>query len=111
MESQCSGSCSTTTASAQCQDIKAYTTAWNPLDATQLSQLKATNQVNFCARGFTTAGSFDKARFTINAALQAETALVRPGQTGEFCQTYTIPAGTTTFNITAQIHHVTLGWK
>jgi hypothetical protein len=95
---------------ASCQNIKAYSSNWTLLTAQQLSQLGTGNSVNFCVAGVTTGGSFDKAKFTINNVVQVETTTVRPGST-DFCQSYTIPAGVTTYNITAQIHHVTLGWK
>lgn len=113
-EAQCGGTCggqeTPPPPTAQCQNVKAYSTTWAPLTATQLSQLKATNQVNFCVAGTTTQGTFDKGKFTINGVAQAETTTQRPGST-DFCQLYTIPAGTNTFNISAQIHHPTLGWK
>lgn len=97
---------------AQCTDVRAYTENFVQLSATQLSQLKAGNKVNFCVKGNTSLGNFDKAKFTINNVAQPETTTPRPGSTNEFCQLYTIPpAPPTTFNITAQIHHVTLGWK
>ncbi len=95
---------------ASCQNIKAYSEEWSLLSATQLSQLGVGDKVNFCVAGTTTEGVFDRARFTINSVLQAETTTVRPSST-DFCQLYTIPAGTTSFNITAQIHHPTLEWK
>lgn len=95
---------------AQCQNITAYSTTWSVLTATQLSALKAGSVVNFCVVGSATAGSFDKAMFNINGTAQAETTLHRPN-TQDFCQQYTIPTGVYSFKITAQIHHVTLGWK
>lgn len=95
---------------ASCQNIKAYSEAWVLLTTTQLSALETGDIVNFCATGVASSGLFDKAKFTINAVVQAETTLVRPSST-DFCQTYTIPTGTTTFNVTALIHHATLGWK
>ena len=95
---------------AQCQNVKAYSPTWTLLTTTQLSQLETGDSVNFCVTGVATGGSFDRARFTINGVLQPETTAVRPTST-DFCQLYTIPATTTTFNITAQIHHVSLGWK
>ncbi len=95
---------------AQCQNIKAYNATWIELTTAQLSALKAGHKVNFCVTGVATGGSFDKARFTINNVLQAETSTVRPSST-DFCQLYSIPTATTIFNITAQIHHTTLGWK
>jgi Cys-rich repeat protein len=95
---------------AQCQNIKAYSPTWTLLTAAQLSQLKATDQVNFCVAGTTTQGTFDKGKFTINGVAQAETTTKRPSSS-DFCQLYTIPAGTNSFSISAQIHHATLGWK
>jgi hypothetical protein len=96
--------------SAVCQNIKAYNSSWAELTAAQLSALKTGNTVNFCVTGSASSGSFDKAKFTINGVVQAETTTKRPG--GEdFCQSYTIPANTTSFGITAQINHVKLGWK
>ena len=95
---------------AQCQNIKAYSPTWALLTNTQLSALTTGSQVNFCVTGSASSGAFDKAKLTINTVVQAETTTVRPGST-DFCQLYNIPIGATTFNVTAQIHHVTLGWK
>lgn len=95
---------------ARCQNIKAYSSTWVELTAAQLAALKPTDTVNFCVAGTATGGSFDKAKFTINGTAQAETSTVRPSST-DFCQSYVIPTGTTTFNLTAQVHHTTLGWK
>jgi hypothetical protein len=100
----------TTTTTAQCQNVKAYNTDWEELSSTQLTTLTAGNNVNFCVVGSATGGSFDKARFTINGTLMAETTAKRPSAQ-DYCQTYTIPAGVTTFNVSAQIHHASLGWK
>ncbi|MEK7168745.1 MAG: hypothetical protein AAB778_01920 [Patescibacteria group bacterium] len=101
---------SPTPITAQCQNVKAYSATWDLLTSAQLAALKPNNTVNFCVTGVATGGSFDRAKFTINSAVQAETTTVRPSST-DYCQSYTIPTGTTTFNVTAQIHHVTLGWK
>ncbi len=95
---------------AVCQNIKAYSSTWTELTAAQLAALKTGNTVNFCVTGSATGGSFNKAKLTINNVAQAETTMKRPGSI-DFCQTYTIPANTTSFVITAQINHVTLGWK
>lgn len=100
----------TTAPTAQCQNIKAYSPTWALLTTTQLSALTVGSQVNFCVTGSATSESFDRAKFTINGVVQAETTTIRPGST-DFCQSYVIPAGVTTFNVTAQIHHITLGWK
>ena len=95
---------------AACQNVKAYSTSWTLLTNTQLSALSAGSQVNFCVAGVATGGSFNKAKFAINSSPQAETTTKRPGSE-DFCQLYTIPVATATFNVTAQINHVTLGWK
>ncbi|HET7099217.1 MAG TPA: hypothetical protein VFI61_03230 [Patescibacteria group bacterium] len=106
-----SGGEETTTLTAQCQNIKAYSATWTALTAAQLSALAPTTAVNFCVVGSASDGSaFDKAKFTINGVAQTETTTKRP-TTQDFCQAYTIPAAVTTFNISAQIHHVTLGYK
>lgn len=102
--------CAGTTQTAQCTNLKAYNESWVLLTTANLSALKTGNKVNFCATGSASSGSFTKAKFTINGVVQAETTTIRPGST-DFCQEYTIPANTTTFNVTAQIYHATLGWK
>lgn len=99
-----------TTPTAQCQNIKAYTSTFTLLTDTQLAALTPNTVVNFCVLGTASAGTFDKAKFTINTVAQAETTTKRPGS-NDFCQSYTIPSSVTTFNVTAQIHHATLGWK
>lgn len=96
--------------SAVCQDVKVYSETWTLLTSAQLSQLNAGDKVNFCVTGSASSGSFNKARFSINGGLQQETTTVRPSGT-DFCQDYTIPAGTTNFVVVAQINHITLGWK
>jgi hypothetical protein len=48
-------------------------------------------------------------RFTINGVVQTATTAKRPGS-NDFCQAYTIPSGVYTFNVTAELHHVILGW-
>jgi hypothetical protein len=95
---------------ASCQNVKAYTESWVLMTSAQLSALKPTNKVNFCVAGVATGGSFDKAKFMINNVEQAETTTKRPSSE-DFCQLYNIPTGVNSFNVVAQIHHVTLGWK
>lgn len=99
------------TSTAQCQNVKAYSGAnFVLLTPESISMIKQGDPLHFCVTGSASSGSFDKARFTINGVAQSETTLIRPGST-DFCQSYTVPAGVTTFNVTAQIHHLTLGWK
>lgn len=95
--------------SAVCQNVKAYDSVWTPLTSADLSALSTGTVVNFCVTGTTTSGTFDKAKFTINGTVQAETTAIRPSST-DFCQSYTIPVGVSVFNVSAQIHHATLGW-
>lgn len=97
------------TATIQCLNIKAFSIEWNELSAIQLSQLKTNDQVNFCVNGTTTSGVFDKAKLTINGVVQDETTTRRP-VSDDFCQLYTIPVATTSFNVSAQIHHSIAGW-
>ena len=95
---------------ASCQDVKAYKADWTVINSNQLKNLKVGDSVNLCVSGTTTQGKFDKARFQINNGAKQETETKRPGS-DDFCKNYTVPAGITTFNIEAEIHHPTLGWK
>lgn len=114
--SQCGAGGGTTTITtvtgptAQCSTVLAYNSSYSPLTSSQLSALTAGTTINFCVGGSASSGSFDKAKFTINGTAQAETTTVRPGST-DFCQSYQIPSGVTSFSVSAQIHHVTLGWS
>lgn len=96
---------------AQCLNIKAYDTAFNLLTVDNLKTLEAGDIFRFAVSGNAASGSFDKARFKINSgSFLPETTAKKPG-TQEFYYEYTIPDGVTSFNITAQIHHSTLGWS
>lgn len=96
--------------SAQCSNVKAYDTNNVLLTQDQLKALKAGDKVRFAVAGTTTGGgSFDKAKFKINATDSGE--VTTKNANGEFYYEFTIPAGTTSFNIAAQIHHTTLGWS
>jgi hypothetical protein len=112
-EEQCTTlSCGGTTVenTASCQDIKTFKEDWTALATADLSKLKAGDKVNLCVRGETNSGTFNKAKFNINGVEQTETTTKKPN-TQQFCQLYTIPADTTTFTVTAQVNHETLGWK
>jgi len=102
----------TTTPVGQCLDVKLYSSNWGLLTSSQISNLSQGDQIYFCVRGgiVSGGGSYDSARFTINNTQYPETTLRRPGTTSEFCQNYTFPAGTYSFNIVAEIHHTILGW-
>lgn len=95
---------------ASCQGTKVYSSAYAPLTPADISHLTAGNIVNFCVSGTTSAGNFDKAKFTINGTAQPETTTKRPGS-NDFCQSYTIKPSDTTIHAVGQIHHVTLGWE
>ncbi len=95
--------------SAACGDVIAYDLQWNQLSSTQLSQLKSGDKVRYTVAGTTTSGTFDKAKFTVNGTDLPETTNKKPG-TDSFYTEYTLPSGTTTFSVTAQVHHSTLGW-
>ena len=74
-----------------------------------LAVLAVGDTVRFAVGGTTTGGTFDKARFTINGTLRPEVTAQKPGS-NEYFDEYTIPAGTTSFSVNAQIHHTSLGW-
>ena len=103
---------------AVCQSVKAYSSTWTLLTTTQLSALTSGTTINLCVSGTASSGSFDKAKFTItsrsgevgNANVYPETTVKRPGSQ-DFCQSYTLTAGVRSVDVTAQIHHPTLGWK
>lgn len=108
------------TITASCQNLKAYRTTGElktPMTQTELAALRSGDIINLCVKGIKSGGSFDKVRFTINGVLQAEQPMNdRIGSTveGEFCSPYTIPQtlpANKTFTFTAEMHHVTLGWK
>lgn len=96
-------------ATANCSNIKVYSSSWALIAPADLSNLVSGTVVNFCAAATSSSGTIDKAKFTINGVVQAETTTIRPGST-DFCQSYTIPDGISTFNVSAQVHHSTLGW-
>lgn len=94
---------------AKCESVKAYDTGWNLLSSDDLTKLKAGSKVRFAVKGTASAGTFDKARFTINGTLRAELTTKKPGS-DEFYDEYTIPQGTTTFTVKGEVHHSTLDW-
>lgn len=96
--------------SASCQNVKAYSSDYTLLSDSDLANLDAGTTVNFCVTGSASAGSFDKAQFTINTVVEAETTTHRPGSQ-DFCQSYSILATDTDIHVSAIIHHTTLGWR
>jgi len=91
-----------------CEQVKIYDTSWNLLTAAQLKNLKTGDIIRVAASG-TPAEKFDKARFIINGTTRAEVTQKKPN-TNEYYDEYTILDGVTTFSISAQIHHLVLGW-
>lgn len=94
---------------ASCLNIKAYDENWALLSVDSLKSLKTGDKVRFTVAGTATSGTFSKAQFTINTVVQPETTSKKPS-TEEFYTEYTIPSGTTSFTINAQIYHSTKGW-
>lgn len=89
---------------AQCGAIVAYNTNWEKLTSAQLTALKPGDKVRFAVEGITLSGTIDKARFNINGTQRPEVSTKKPNS-NEFYDEYTIPAGVSTFNLGAQIHH------
>jgi len=101
----------TPTPVAYCQNILAYNSNWTLLTNTQLTQTKAGDSLYYCVTGYAAnAGTFDRARFTINSNLLPDTTLLRPGTTGDYCQAYTVPSGVYDFSILGEVHNTVLGW-
>lgn len=92
-----------------CSEVKAYDEDWSVLTANQLSSLKKGDVVRFSVSGDAPSGSFDKARFSINAEEKVEVTDKKPG-TDEFYIEYTIPNSVTAFSVSAEIHHSDYGW-
>lgn len=103
---------STPGAGAVCTPISAYSSTWTALSQSQLDALTPGSSINVCVNGSGTGafGTFDMARFTVNGTALPDTTTHRPSSS-DYCSSYTIPSdGTTSFNVTAQIHSTTLGW-
>lgn len=95
--------------SAVCHDVVAYDEEWNELSAADLSALSEGDVVRFAVTGTTDSGAFTKARFNVNGTTRPEVTTQKPGS-DEYYDEYTIPVGTTTFNVNAEIFHDSLGW-
>jgi hypothetical protein len=96
---------------AICYNIKAYDVNWTQLTNTQLAMLKPGDIVRFTVEGQASSGNFIMARFTINGVRRPEVITLKPG-TNEFYDEYTIPSdGTTSFTISGEVYHETLGWR
>jgi len=112
--------------SATCNWIKAYNLSWQELTSSQLSSLKPGDHVYFAVMGeLSGSGQLDKARFRVNGTANSswctgsgvslvsgwcETTNKRVG-TQHFYVEYIIPSGVTNFEVQAEVHHSTLGWR
>jgi len=91
-----------------CSLIKVYNSYWQQVSEQNLSLLRPGDQVYLSVLG--SGAGIDKARFRINGGGWQETTKKKSG-TEEFYINYTIPAGINSFNIEAEVHHPTQGWK
>ena len=94
---------------AQCREIKAYDTNWNPLSTSDLEKLLPGSKVRFTVIGSTSAGIFDKAKFSVNGVGSGEVTQKKPG-TEEFYYEYTIQVSDAgkTLTVEALVHHAGL---
>lgn len=90
---------------AYCSSVKAYDKEGNLISSSALANLKPGDVVRFAASGISSEGTFDQARFTINN-IQRPAVTTKVANTDEFYDEYTIPEGTTVFDVTAEVHHV-----
>lgn len=104
-----SGSVTVEDISASCSEVVAYDEDWAALSAAQLSQLSEGDIVRFAVSGTATSGTFERARFSVNGGAAQEVTDKRPGSE-DFYYEYIIPAGVTSFNVTAEVFHSELGW-
>jgi hypothetical protein len=88
---------------AYCSEIKAYDDTGNVLTNTQLAALLPGQTIRLAATGFSTIGTIDSVRFTVNGVQRSEVTTKVAG-TDEFYDEFIIPEGTTNFDITAQVH-------
>ncbi len=102
------------TINAQCLGVRAYDTNWNLLTQEQLSNLRPGSRIYLAVSGTTNAGTFDKARFTINGVQRSEVTTRTPNSDIEFYDEFIIrepeDVASRVFTITGQIHHTELGW-
>ena len=118
----------TTSSAISCLDIRVYKVEgagtgsenWTRLSADDLKKLKAGTEIYLAAvvqsNSTEINGGFLGAKFSINGVTQPETTKIRMPSSPEgttnthlIYDIYTVPAGITNFNITAQIHYNS-GW-
>lgn len=96
---------------AQCLAVKAFDTNWAALTLPGLAALAPGQKIRFTVGGTATSGSFVGAKFKINGQETGEITTLKPSETAVYFYEYTIPAGVTSFSVSAKIHHSTLGWS
>lgn len=98
----------------ECNYVHAFDSDWNRLTKEALENLKAGDKVIFTISGAASQGTIDKARFIINGKTKPEVTQKTPAEApvrDEFYYEYTIPEGTASFTINAQLHHSGVaGW-
>jgi len=95
--------------SYQCRQIKAYDENDVEIATASLSTLKAGDIVRLAATGSGSASDYTAARFTINGTLLPETSL-KMTSSNDYYVEYTIPANTSSFDISAQLKAVDGQW-
>jgi hypothetical protein len=93
---------------ATCSQVRTYDDQWNLI--TDLSSVSANNTIYFSVSGTTNTGTIQKARFSVNDVSIGETTNKKPGTIDEFYIDYTIPEGTTSFSMKAELYHSEFGW-
>lgn len=96
------------TASYQCQQIMAEDENGNNLSSSDLSNLKDGDKVVFVAKGSGTTANYQAVRFSINGTQMSESTQKTSG--GDYSYTYTIPTGTDSFSVTAQLKAKDNNW-
>ncbi len=93
----------TAPARAYCGAVTAYSTDWEELSSTELTQLRSGTVIYFAAEGRATNGNIDKTRFKINNGEWIETTNTSPDNNNLYYIEYTIP-GTGEYKVSAQVH-------
>ncbi len=92
----------------QCTGIKMYDDSFTEIPQNEWSSLDPGTVIKFAVTGTTVSGNFDKAEFFVNGTSIGISTTTVPSNSAEFYIDYTIPAGTTTFNVGALLHHLQL---
>lgn len=98
----------------KCNGIRAYNAQWNLI--TSFSEIKPGDSLFFTVQGSAATG-FDMAQFKINGTEYPVTKVPKPGVSGEYYQTYKVPAQcgvgapSIPVSVLAKIHHTVAGWS